>query len=388
LEEEFLLCCVRTRFDARATERISVLIQHDLDWDGVIGLARLHSVTPIVYWQLKELFPEAVPPATMTQLRNHFRDTAKRNLLMAAEMIRILDFFEQNGIPAIPFKGPSRAQAAYGNIALREFVDIDILVHKEDAVRVKALLPSTGYEPRVCLNATQAAIALLSDCEYGFSNPAHGTAVEVHWGVGGRPFFRSLNDKSLWDHARWIPLFGTTILTPAPEDDLLAEGAHATKHWWGCLCLLCDIAELIRSNPQMDWEQLLCKAKSQGNLRILCVGLSLTHDVLGVDLPATVLETLRSDRVANILAHGIRKRLFDRAEEPRDLAMLLRFIGFKERLRDKLRTLFLYAVLPDQADYNYVPLPVRLVKCYYAIRPLRLIIRYLYRRLNLSSDKN
>ncbi len=62
------------------------------------------------------------------------------------ELQRILDIFKSHGITAIPYKGPVLAIQAYGNLAFREFGDLDIFIQKQDFLKVKELLLDNGYK--------------------------------------------------------------------------------------------------------------------------------------------------------------------------------------------------------------------------------------------------
>jgi Uncharacterised nucleotidyltransferase len=45
---------------------------------------------------------------------------------MTGSLLQVVDLFSREGIPVLPFKGPTLAMAAYRNLALREFVDLDL----------------------------------------------------------------------------------------------------------------------------------------------------------------------------------------------------------------------------------------------------------------------
>jgi hypothetical protein len=90
-----------------------------------------------LYQSLNTTCPEAVPKANLAQLRNYFHANAQRNLFLTQELLKLLTLFKTNGISAIPYKGPVLAVAVYGNLALRQFGDLDILVHKRDVLRAK-----------------------------------------------------------------------------------------------------------------------------------------------------------------------------------------------------------------------------------------------------------
>jgi len=60
------------------------------------------------------------------------------------ELLRLLDAFQQNGIREIPCKGPVLAEIAYGSLAPREFLDIDILVPRQEIFRARDVLIEEG----------------------------------------------------------------------------------------------------------------------------------------------------------------------------------------------------------------------------------------------------
>ena len=49
-------------------------------------------------------------------------------MLLTSELIKIMKLLEENDIKAIAFKGPTLAQLAYGDVTLRQYVDLDLLV--------------------------------------------------------------------------------------------------------------------------------------------------------------------------------------------------------------------------------------------------------------------
>ena len=70
---------------------------------------------------------------------------------------------------------------AAGNIALREFVDLDLLVHKEDALQAREVLLGNGYTSVSQLNAKWEAAYLRAYDELGLRGtgwaPAGGAAL-------------------------------------------------------------------------------------------------------------------------------------------------------------------------------------------------------------------
>jgi len=62
---------------------------------------------------------------------------AARNVFLTNKLFEILNLFKKNDILALPFKGPVLAESVYGDLSLRQFVDLDILVHNHDAISTK-----------------------------------------------------------------------------------------------------------------------------------------------------------------------------------------------------------------------------------------------------------
>ena len=73
-------------------------------------------------------------------------------------MVSLLELFEQNQIPAVPYKGPALSVGIYGKLSLRQFADLDILVPEKNVGKATELLIDRGYQahfviPRVwCSN--------------------------------------------------------------------------------------------------------------------------------------------------------------------------------------------------------------------------------------------
>jgi len=69
---------------------------------------------------------------------------AASNVFLTNKLFEILNLFKENDILALPFKGPVLAESVYGDISLRKFVDLDILVHKRIGYGVKSFLLTNG----------------------------------------------------------------------------------------------------------------------------------------------------------------------------------------------------------------------------------------------------
>jgi hypothetical protein len=230
---------------------------------------------PLLYWQLNSISPETIPSNILDELSAHFRDNNLRNLSLTRELLKLLREFETGQIPAIPYKGPVLAAVAYGNLALREFDDLDILVRRQDVFRARELLASFGYGPAYRLTRAQEAAYIRYGDQFPYIRDHDSSIVELHWAFASRAFSFLLSTERQWWHLERISLGGSTVSTFSPEDLLLILCVHGSMHLWERLQWVCDVAELIHVRGQMDWGRLMERATALGCRRALLLGLSL-----------------------------------------------------------------------------------------------------------------
>jgi hypothetical protein len=187
------------------------------------------------------------------------------------------------------------ASFVYGNFALRQFSDLDVLVHRSDVLRAKDLLISRGYQPTLQLTRAQESAYLESNHEYVLWHE-RGVLLEVHRAFGPRLFSFAFDPEGVWARAERMSLAGAMVLTLSPEDLLLILCMHHSKDVWVRLEWICGVAELIRRHDRMDWRWVIGQADMLGMRRMLFLGLYLASDVLGTALPEHVLRTVQADR--------------------------------------------------------------------------------------------
>src|SRR5208282_2899895 len=88
------------------------------------------------------------------------RERTKWGLRLTAELFRLLDLLERHAIPALPFKGPVLASALYGDLAMRESCDLDVLVRSSDLAGAKRAMLASGYTTDLPSDTAQEAAYL------------------------------------------------------------------------------------------------------------------------------------------------------------------------------------------------------------------------------------
>ena len=381
-EEDLLLQCGRMAVGAEWDEQIS-LPQGELDWQYLIRMARVHGMLPHLHSYL-EICPGGVPSTVMDQLHEDFRRNTWRNVFLAGELLRLLEALSAKGISTIPFKGPVLGMLLYGNVALRQFVDLDILVHEQDVVRAKDLLITQGYRPQFKLAEHQLPSILQSDSELAFTREDGASVVDLQWRFRPEYFSFPLDMQSVWERVRPFSFMGKNVLTLSPEDLLLFLCVHGTKHIWGGLSLICDLARFIQVNRETtDWDQLLTQARRVRSERMLFLGLFLGSDLLGARLPDEVWRRVRAHREVEALALRVRRNLFKSEEKAGIPEHTMFHLRSREYLRDRINYCLHFAATPTERDLALLPFPKALSSLYYALRPFRLLTKYslgLFRR--------
>jgi len=384
-EHALLLACAHAHVDTETAARLQLLLARSPDWASVLAAARKHGVTPLLYHALASSAAETVPKDTLEGLRREFRANSLRNLLLTKELLRILRHLESGGVRAVPYKGPLLAEAVYGDLSLRHFADLDILVRREDVSKASESLAALGYHLSLEGNVPRAAY-LQSMHHFTFVRDNGLAPLELHWGVAERYFAFSLDTDRLWERLQTANLAGAAVPSLAPEDLILVLCVHGSKHGWEGLNHICDVAELVRANPGMNWEQALQQARATGGERMLFLGLALASNLLGATLPEGILRTIEADSAARNLCAEVIHRLLSEAEVPRDASERARFFRFhlrvRERLRDRVRCCLHLVFTPSQEDWQAVRLPESLSFLHYALRPFRLAFKYSARLWN------
>lgn len=320
-KELLLLACARTQLTTDGRERVDQLAQQETDWDTVLDLAARHGVVPLLYRSLEAVCPAAVPPAIRAALREAVQVIVQGNLFLTRELVDVAARFRQSAIEFIPYKGPILTMSLYGDLSLRPFADLDILVHDTDVERSVHLLQSAGYKvirPPALAGAKaeeQALLAgrLLRDAFWAYQvvavHPGRGTVVELHWRVAPS-YVLTRTQQSLWEELAPVTVAGTTLYSFAAENLLWFLCVHGAKHNWGRLNWICDVAELVRAHPDLNWEKVLTTGRELAVERRLSLGLLLANLVLDAPLPAAIQDRIDANKDVQMLAKQVVDRVF------------------------------------------------------------------------------
>lgn len=299
-----LLTCLGYASEAAKAERLAHISSEE--WQAVAELARQHGVTPLLYHHLKRLglvvgerseMPSARHFANSAawlitnteELKQAFLENAARNMRLYQELGKLLRRLWEQDIAVIALKGAHLAEAVYDNIGLRIMGDVDLLVRKDDLLRVEQELLAQGYKPDDCNR-----VIAQDNYNFPYTLPKSGLVVEIHWVLVASKLPFQVGMEGLWSRAQQVTLAQVPVLALSPADLLLYLCLHTAKHTYDMqLRMLCDIGEVVqRYGAGLDWQEIGVRAWQWGIIRAVYVILRLAQELLEVAVPADWLASL------------------------------------------------------------------------------------------------
>ncbi len=203
-EMQILQCCGHIdadgAVDVASRWRLRTLVHSPVDWEVLIELALRHNMLPLMYQTLSTTCDEWLPAPILTRLRALATDMAKLNFSRTRQLLYLLDLLQTHHIEAITFKGPSLTALLYDNLALRQFGDVDVLVHPQDIPRARELLLAHGYrEPESGYQPDETELWQYYHAVY-VEHEASQTLVDLHWRLDETCFAFPPELQDIWHH--------------------------------------------------------------------------------------------------------------------------------------------------------------------------------------------
>ena len=377
---------------------------NDENWNEFLRLAEHHGVLALVARNLTA-HARDLPPKIERSLESAYTANLRRSLWFAAELMRILHHLERKRLRALPYKGPVLAQTAYGDLGLRSFSDLDLLISPADFAQARQALAEIGYQPSRQLAPAVERLWLRMGYERSFDGAAGKNLVELQWNL--LPYFYAVDSQSanfrfddLLARASRTVLGATegpielqanleadaqanlrtnvqanaqSIPCLSPEDSLLVLCLHAAKHLWTRLIWVADIAESLRM-PGIDFALVISRARALGITRILAVNVWLAEHLLAVATPLSARDLRAYDSEVQLLGEECAARLRSAATYDFESAEYFRqILKLRERPSDRWRYLWRLVSTPGPGDVAAVALPETMFPLYRAVRIGRLL---------------
>jgi hypothetical protein len=245
---------------------LPLVVPRDTDWQALLGIAKENGVLALVHPQLLEMHAEM--PELFTAAARASRSHAD---MFAAELEGLLHQFAERGIDVLPLKGPTLAQALYGDATLRSFKDLDLLVRRDDYPRAEALLIDLGF-----------AAGTVNDSERRFSR--EGILVELHFDITSPQIFQ-FDLEGIWSRSYRESFRGKSMHVMSDDDLVLYLCSHGLSHGFSRLIWILDVARALDALAPDGCKRLMRHAHSEGLVPWLLIGCEVVRAMFPQQLP-------------------------------------------------------------------------------------------------------
>ncbi len=375
---DLLVACARWDASDAELETVRTRAAANLDWTEWLDLVRWHRLVPHAQRALTAA-RATVPAGCAGILMNETVTIAARSLARTQQLAALLRALEDDGIRALPFKGPALSLAAYGELGVRDGVDLDVVVCPGDVDRARATLVRIGYVPASAMSPAQERTLQRSFGHFVYNAPDSGVKVELHWRFAARRYPWSMTVEEVFARATTIDLggfaaigavpTGFAIASPDHTDQLLLQIMHGTRHQWERLEWLVALVQLLKHSGG-DGELLVKRAYTNESARALKLALRLAHDVLGAPLPPR--HAALADEPATVARAAQIVRALEAGTASGDQPYRFN-MEMMDHASDRVRYVALSVFSPTPREWELVRLPEWLVSLYYPIRLARVL---------------
>lgn len=292
IEDQALLCAAHPVLTAERNQRLAQLLTSPLDWPELLDQADRQGIAPLLHQHLGQAPAITVPDIARTTLADRSRSCLAWNLRLRHELLRLLDRFNQAGIPIIPLKGLYLADLLYEDPALRPTSDLDLLVKTQDVQASQQILEEAG-----CTKLADEDQGAEYHVSYVTTDGRAGNVlIELHWALG-ESHVAGLDVESIWHSASPITWENRTIWAMALPDLFLYTCLHAVKDGLASIRSLLDITLLLeRYGQDLPWQELAQRVNRARLETPLSLSLLLSRELLGASVPSEFLSAIRPSR--------------------------------------------------------------------------------------------
>ena len=327
-----------------------------------------HGLAPLLAHHLHRHAPDYVTPA----LQQYAQRNAIRARFLTQTLLELLADFRAAGLRTVAMKGPALAELAYGALDLRDYCDLDVLVHPQQIDEAERLCRARGFvRKRDIKHVTDEAMRPFT-YDLPLMRLSDGVVLELHWAMTFRYAGIRFERWSWWETLREGTLNGQPIAALGAAETLLLLCLHGSKDGWNQLKTVGDVAQLISVSPALDWPRLWQLARLLNAERLVRIALRLAHELLAAPLPeALQSELLQDDSLERPLQHAYELLRHEQSHDETVIARHAFLIQAQKHWWGKLRYCARYALSPGSTEWRRVALPASLGLGYRVLRLAR-----------------
>lgn len=345
-----------------------------INWSKLTFLAEQHGLMPLLYQYLNENHRDDTPSNVITDLEHRYKANELRNRVLTQELLGLMDYLNERGITALAYKGPTLTISLYGDLALRQFGDLDILIHTDDVLTACSYLNELGYQRTIpILSATKEKDFIRTDHEHEFVSADNLINIDLHWELSTQRFPFYMQTTGLFERSESLGLPRGKLDHISAQDLLLLLCMHSNKDLWRKLIWVCDIDRLIRTRKNIDWHRLKKQAAASHCESMFFTSLLISHSLLNTPLPPFIMDVLQAPRYQSLAesAMDLCTGKFNEQNFTQCLAIHPFISAVCDTRYDRIQYIYRSLVTPNENDMMQYNLPSWLHGLYYVVRPTR-----------------
>ncbi|MDA3918840.1 MAG: nucleotidyltransferase family protein [Deltaproteobacteria bacterium] len=249
----------------------------------IYSLALANGVAGFIYKNSRALniFPDKIN----LNLRNVYRQTAFRNILMFGKTLAVLKLLSDNKISAIPLKGATASDLLFNDFGVYPSGDIDILVHPSKLSESKRILCNHGGFSQIHEISEQD---LLSN-HYHLIFRKKNISLEVHWNLVKRYF--SIPADFWWQESKEFEWDRINTFELSIERYILYNIFRLFDHCFYPLRFFILLGGIIHQNvDNINWSKLINFAAHYKMKKLVVFTLRLLKDMLNTNIPENLIQ--------------------------------------------------------------------------------------------------
>lgn len=378
IEDRMVLHCARVAREAGEKPFIMPAGYATIDWERVFALAKENRVLPLVYRTLSRCCSAPVPEDVLERMKKRCLRVCADNLRLVALLHEVFARFAEQGISVLAMKGPVFTASVYGDVGLRSYGDLDLLIARADLRRAIETLLAVGFHKDIELGQEQYEKLVATGHHAVLER--NGDLVELHWELTGRYCPRGVEYGDVSARAVSVMVGGRGVPTLGADDALLYLCVHGSRHYWLQLDAVCCVNELLATSPDLDWDAVCRRAERWGAMHMLLLGVHLAGRLLDAAVPDRLARRFSQHGGLVAVSDWCIRSMFSpdprHREDPRYADYVRYQRALMERKRDWLRLCAKPLLCPTHSDWQWLRPPADLAGLLMFVRPLRLAQKY------------
>jgi hypothetical protein len=197
-----------------------------------------------------------VPDWVIEEMKRNYMANLGRNMLLTANLEKVLDAFEQKKISILLLRGMDFLNRLYQSLGMRNMSDVDFVLADQDIKKAKPVLESLGYK-----HPPNYPYLYDNDCLF----------IDLHkndigsYNLAKQKKSPSIKSESIWKESIAYKNKYHYVRTLSIYDSIITCCSHLQEHSFSRLIWFYDVARLIQNQePDFEWEKLTERAYEFG----------------------------------------------------------------------------------------------------------------------------